>query len=42
MYKFKNAGKDIKIFEYAKILKPEVIDINDFLSIRYNYENSKR
>lgn len=33
MYKFKNAGKDIKIFEYAKILKPEVIEIGDFSEI---------
>ena len=29
MYNFKKAGKNLKIFEYAKILKPEVIEIGD-------------
>ncbi|MFX1391968.1 MAG: acyltransferase [Promethearchaeota archaeon] len=30
---FKKAGIDIKIFEYAKIVKPEVIEIGDFSEI---------
>ena len=29
MYDFKKAGKNLKIFEYAKIIKPEVIEIGD-------------
>jgi len=29
MYNFKKAGKNLKIFEYAKIIKPEVIEIGD-------------
>ena len=29
MYHFKKAGKNLKIFEYAKIIKPEVIEIGD-------------
>jgi len=29
MYNFKRAGKNLKIFEYAKIIKPEVIEIGD-------------
>ena len=29
MYQFKKAGKNLKIFEYAKIIKPEVIEIGD-------------
>jgi len=28
-YKFKKAGKNLKIFENAKIIKPEVIEIGD-------------
>ena len=32
-YKFKKAGKELKIFEYAKIVKPEVIEIGDFSEI---------
>ena len=30
---FKKIGKDIKIYEYAKIIKPEVIEIGDFSQI---------
>lgn len=33
MYKFKKAGKNIKIFEYTKIIKPEVIEIGDYSEI---------
>lgn len=33
MYKFKKAGKNLKIFEYAKIVRPEVIEIGDFSEI---------
>jgi len=29
MYNFKKAGNNLKIFEYAKIVKPEVIEIGD-------------
>ena len=29
MYNFKKAGKNLKIFENAKIIKPEVIEIGD-------------
>jgi len=29
MYQFKKAGKNLKIFETAKIIKPEVIEIGD-------------
>jgi len=29
MYDFKKAGKNLKIFEYSKIIKPEVIEIGD-------------
>ncbi len=29
MYEFKKSGKNLKIFEYAKIIKPEVIEIED-------------
>ena len=29
MYNFKKSGKNLKIFEYAKIIKPEVIEIGD-------------
>ena len=29
MYNFKKAGNHIKIFEYTKIIKPEVIEIGD-------------
>ena len=29
MNNFKKAGKNLKIFEYAKIIKPEVIEIGD-------------
>jgi acetyltransferase-like isoleucine patch superfamily enzyme len=31
--KFKKLGKDIKIFEYVKIVKPEVIEIGDYSEI---------
>ena len=30
---FKKIGKDVKIYEYAKIIKPEVIEIGDFSQI---------
>lgn len=30
---FKKIGKDIKIYEYAKIIKPEVIEIGDYSEI---------
>lgn len=30
---FKKMGKNVKIFEYAKIVKPEVIEIGDFSEI---------
>lgn len=33
MYNFKKAGKNLKIFEYAKIIKPEVIEIGDYSEI---------
>lgn len=33
MYNFKKIGKKVKIFEYAKIIKPEVIEIGDFSEI---------
>lgn len=33
MYQFKKKGKNIKIFKYAKIVKPEVIEIGDFSEI---------
>lgn len=33
MYKFKKSGKNLKIFEYAKIINPEVIEIGDFSEI---------
>lgn len=33
MSKFKKMGKEVKIFEYAKIVKPEVIEIGDFSEI---------
>ncbi|MFX0011956.1 MAG: acyltransferase [Candidatus Hermodarchaeota archaeon] len=33
MYQFKKIGKNVKIFEYAKIIKPEVIEIDDFSEI---------
>jgi len=33
MSKFKNLGKNVKIFESAKIVKPEVIEIGDFSEI---------
>ncbi len=29
MYNFRKAGKNLKIFEYVKIIKPEVIEIGD-------------
>ncbi len=29
MYNFRKTGKNIKVFEYAKIIKPEVIEIGD-------------
>ncbi len=29
MYNFRKAGKNLKIFEYVKIVKPEVIEIGD-------------
>lgn len=29
MYNFKKIGKNVQIFEYAKIVKPEVIEIGD-------------
>jgi len=32
-YNFKKVGKNIKIFEYVKIIKPEVIEIGDFSEI---------
>jgi len=33
MYNFKSIGKNVKIFEYAKIIKPEVIEVDDFSEI---------
>ena len=33
MYNFKKIGKNVKIFEYAKIVKPEVIEIDDYSEI---------
>lgn len=33
MYKFKKTGENVKIFEYAKIAKPEVIEIGDHSEI---------
>ena len=33
MYDFKKRGKAIKIFEYTKIIKPEVIEIGDYSEI---------
>ena len=33
MNEFKKIGKDVKIYEYAKIVKPEVIEIGDFSEI---------
>jgi len=33
MSKFKKMGKEVKIFDYAKIVKPEVIEIGDFSEI---------
>ena len=33
MSNFKYIGKDVKIFEYAKIVNPEVIEIGDFSEI---------
>lgn len=33
MYNFKHLGKNVKIFEYAKIVKPEVIEIGDYSEI---------
>ena len=33
MYQFKKKGNNIKIFETAKIIKPEVIEIDDFSEI---------
>ncbi|MHA1641608.1 MAG: acyltransferase [Promethearchaeota archaeon] len=33
MYQFKKAGKNLKIFKNAKIVKPEVIEIGDFSEI---------
>ncbi len=33
MYNFKKIGKNVKIFEYAKIVKPEVIEIGDHSEI---------
>lgn len=33
MSKFKKMGKKVKIFDYAKIVKPEVIEIGDFSEI---------
>jgi len=32
-YNFKKAGKNLKIFENAKIIKPEVIEIGDYSEI---------
>lgn len=32
-YQFKKAGKDLRIFEYAKIVRPEVIEIGDHSEI---------
>ncbi len=37
MSSFKKIGKNVKIFEYAKILKPEVIEIGDFSEIECNF-----
>jgi len=33
LYNFKKAGKELKIFDYAKIIKPEVIEIGDHSEI---------
>ena len=33
MNDFKKIGKHVKIFEYAKVIKPEVIEIGDFSEI---------
>lgn len=33
MYNFKSIGKSVKIFETAKIIKPEVIEIGDYSEI---------
>ncbi len=33
MFNFKRAGKNLKIFEYVKIVKPEVIEIGDYSEI---------
>lgn len=33
MFNFKKAGKNLKIFEYVKIVKPEVIEIGDYSEI---------
>ena len=33
MSQFKNLGKDVKIYDSAKIIKPEVIEIGDFSQI---------
>ena len=33
MNNFKKAGKNLKIYEYAKIINPEVIEIGDFSKI---------
>lgn len=33
MYNFKKLGKNVKIFEYAKIVKSEVIEIGDYSEI---------
>ena len=32
-YNFKKEGKNVKIFDYVKIVKPEVIEIGDFSEI---------
>ena len=33
MYSFKKVGKNLKIFDYVKIINPEVIEIGDFCEI---------
>ena len=33
MTQFKKIGKNVKIFEYSKVIKPEVIEIGDFSEI---------